>query len=95
LADETMEAHPSFDAHRDAILDARSKLVDAVKALVNAQDDAYRELRHVEAPVPEEPEPEIDVEAPEPIFTTDDDYAIATKKLIDRKNLIGDLGGEE
>jgi hypothetical protein len=94
-ADEAIEGHPSFDEHRNAILDARANVAEAIEALVEAQENAYRDLLDVEPPVPVEPEPEIDIEPPDPIFTSEDDYVTATEKLIKRKNLIGDLGGNE
>jgi hypothetical protein len=48
--------------------------------------------------VPEPPEdtiePEITATAPEPLFTTTDSFAAASRKLIDRKRLVGKDDGD-
>lgn len=41
----------------------------------------------VEAPEIAVPEAEIKAEAPEPLFTTEDDFETATRKLVRRKKL--------
>ena len=55
------------------------------------QEEACRAIEEIEEPeVPELelPEPEIDEEAPEPIFTTDDTWIERTKKLIARRKYV-------
>jgi hypothetical protein len=86
-----LEEHSEYIDIRTEILDARRRLVEASDDLVEAQRRAYRTLREIEPPQPTIPEPEITVKAPEPIFTTEDDYETASIKLINRKRLIGDL----
>jgi hypothetical protein len=86
-AERVVKAHPGYDRHRDTILKAYDDLKKASDALNRAQQQAYQILTEVEPPEPEVPEPNITAEAPEPIFTTADDYETASLKLIKRKRL--------
>jgi hypothetical protein len=64
-------------------------LDSAKQSLADAEVNARAKLERIEVDSFEAPEPEIKVEAPEPLFTTEDDFAIASRKLIRRKELSG------
>jgi hypothetical protein len=54
---------------------------DAIEELKAAQEDGIERLRMTPVAQFESPQPEISIEAPEPIFTTDDSFVTATLKL--------------
>jgi hypothetical protein len=84
LANEQVEeAHADLEA---AISNARAKQrqwSDAINAVIEADPPSPPPVDTVEP---------ILAPAPEPIFTTDDNYAGASLKLIDRKRLLGEGG---
>jgi hypothetical protein len=89
-----LESHEEYYDAKQEIQKAYDDLKEAYKAMQKAQETAYRTLNEVEPPQPLVPEPQITAVAPDPIFTTADDYESASVKLIRRKKLIGKLGDE-
>jgi hypothetical protein len=81
-----------YDKACGIITEAHAKLVDAIETFKQALEDARDELPDLEFEELEPPEPQIDAVAPEPLFTTDDDWTTATLKLIAQKRFI-DGGG--
>jgi hypothetical protein len=63
-----------------------------VKRFHAAQDEALALLAEVEPPEIQLPEARIDIEAPLPLFDSDDDFATATLRLIAHKALNGEGG---
>jgi hypothetical protein len=85
-----LEAHPLYAECRAEVETALAAVTVAVAALKVAQDRAMEVLSEVEPPDIELPDPVIDEDPPDPLFTTDDDFATATRKLIARKALDGE-----
>jgi hypothetical protein len=54
---------------------------EAINELKAAQQDGIERLNMTPVAQFDSPQPEISAEAPEPIFTTDDDFVTATLKL--------------
>lgn len=93
IAEQTLAAHPRYEAARDAISNAMNNLEAAADQLAAVQAEAVDDLGldDIELPdLPEVPQPEISAEAPAPLFTTDDDYPTATLRLKAHKALDGD-----
>ena len=86
-AQERLREHPAYAEEYDLIATAHEELTTAADELRSAQDRARSLLDEVEPPPVELPEPEIDVEAPAPLFTTRDDYVTATLRLKAHKAL--------
>jgi hypothetical protein len=83
-----LEAHPRYTKFRDDIEARLAGVRAAVAELHAAQERAMAVLEEVEPPEIFLPEPEIDTDRqPVPLFTTDDDFATATRKLIAHKAL--------
>jgi hypothetical protein len=84
-------AQPSYADAVSRITEAREDMEDAADALKDAQRFATESLND-RTGVPEPPEdtiePEITATAPEPLFTSTDTFAAASRKLNDRKHLI-------
>jgi hypothetical protein len=76
-----IEAHAELDAAISAARETQRHWSDAINAEIDADPPA-------EPPV-DTVEPNL-APASEPIFSTDDDYATASRKLIDRKRLAGE-----
>lgn len=83
-AEDKLKAHPQYESWSDRIEEARSAAESAAGKLDEVQEQAAEELEQ-DLPQLELPEAEIDVEAPNPLFTTDDDFSDATPKLMQRK----------
>ncbi|MGD0109757.1 MAG: hypothetical protein ABSC06_37890 [Rhodopila sp.] len=90
------ESQPSYAEATSRITEAREEMEDAVDALNDAQRLASEKLQAAltdatGAPEPPEDtiEPAINATTPEPLFTSTDTFAFASRKLIDRKRLIG------
>jgi hypothetical protein len=65
-----------------AEIESSLELVNAaIEDLKAAQEDGTERLRMTPIAQFDSPQPEISVKAPEPIFTTDDDFVTATLKL--------------
>jgi hypothetical protein len=76
-----LQAAPEYgevQAEIGACLDSVNDAIDELKA---AQQDGIERLRMTPVAQFESPQPEISAQAPEPIFTTDDDFVTATLKL--------------
>ncbi len=89
------EALPAYAKAKADIARARAELETAAKALADAQKlglEALTQAADEAADAPEPPEddiePEITEPAPEPLFTTEDSFVDASKKLIARKRLV-------
>ncbi len=82
-----LESHPLYQAAVANISDARAALEEAADAFHRAQDDAQAAFEDIELPPVVAPEPAIDTPAPRPLFTTEDDYATAARRLIAHKAL--------
>jgi hypothetical protein len=96
-ADAIYRAHPAYpDALRrvqialDALRNSsRGSAQDAVAAFEAIQEEVGQDLaRNIELPAVVLPEPNYDPSrAPEPLFSTSDDYVTATRKLVNHKSL--------
>ena len=87
---DALERSRSICDEQQAIIDAAlAKCGETAFALLEAQEKANEELADIELPEADWPEPELEA-PPEPIFTTDDSFADASRKLIALKGL--DLG---
>jgi hypothetical protein len=97
-AQERFAHYPEYAEARTEIETAYRKVQAAVDELTETQERWAERLAQAVTDDPDhEDAPEDDVEpeladAPEPLFTTDDDWITATQKLIDYKRLI-DVGG--
>jgi hypothetical protein len=102
-AEERMRSHPAYEAGLSRIQEAldilrgssRQTATEAVAAFEAVQQEVALELAAaVQLPEVELPEPDYDASlAPEPLFTCDDDYVSATRRLIDHKKLNGEHEG--
>jgi hypothetical protein len=104
---EILEAHPNYESWQTRIDDAMQQIeaaMDHVRAemgpVENAIEEvrllqlqAYDELSDVEFPPCELPMPVLNLDSPEPLFSTSDDYVTATAKLKAYKSMDGE--GEE
>jgi hypothetical protein len=99
-AEERMRTHPAYEAallRLEQALDAlrgssRETATDAVATFEAIQGEIAEELAEA-IPLPEVvlPEPNYDVSyAPRPLFTCDEEYVAATRRLIDHKRLNGE-----
>jgi hypothetical protein len=86
-ADRLLKAHPSYQAAVNVIGDAHAALEDAANSFHGAQNAAQRAFEDIELPPVIPPEPIIDQAPPSPLFTTDDGFVTASRRLIDRKTL--------
>jgi hypothetical protein len=80
------------------VAELESRLADvheAVDAYNDAVNFAEESLGDVQAPEIEVPEADIRVEASDPLFTTDDDFETASRKLVRRKKMIELDRGED
>src|SRR5262249_32926914 len=67
---------------------AHEQSARVMEALHRLYEQARKEISDIELPEINIPEPEIDTEAqPEPLFTTNDDFVTASRKLIGDKAL--------
>jgi hypothetical protein len=87
VAVDLLASDPRYDDAREAIENAHSKVNIAIADLVAAQDDAEETLSDIEPPPFELPEPKLDEDAPQPLFTSQDDYTTATTRLRQYKAL--------
>ncbi len=96
-AEAWFEAQPAYHDAEAQITELRNTAAAAVEALNVAQQRASESLKAAadEAPIPPDDtiEAEVTATAPTPMFTTTDSFADASRKLFDRKKLIG-LGDE-
>jgi len=89
-----LESHPAYAAAATTIRASLGELEGAVGELESAaqkleaaQSDAVAALADIEPPEVVLPEPELPRVPPRPLFTTEDDYVTATRRLIDHKQL--------
>jgi hypothetical protein len=88
-AQQILESHPEYQTRSQAIQEAFDAVKDAVEELKTAQADAVTAFNRIATTLPRivAPEIELDPNVPEPIFTTTDDFATASRRLIARKAL--------
>jgi len=89
-AADILAAHPAYNRVSTEIEKARTRALAAVAKLHEAQQRALDLLSDLDPPPIELPEAAIITDAPEPLFSTDDDFATASRKLIARKALDGE-----
>ena len=83
-----MEGHPDYQQAHAEIRTALAEVQTAVDNLNAAQERAREALHEVEPPAIVIPEAVIAYEEqPAPLFTTDDDFATASRRLIAHKRL--------
>jgi hypothetical protein len=87
-AEAMLREHPDYSAVCEEISVALDDVTAAVDALRAVQQQGVERLRVTLPPV-EPVEPEITAEAPVPLFTTDDDFVEATRRLAAYKKLDG------
>ena len=93
---EAKERLQSDPAYHDAVERLRSGLTEleaSVEAFRLIQSEILASLRAVRGPRIVLPEVELDGNQPRPLFTTEDDFITATRRLIDHKRL--DAGVDE
>jgi hypothetical protein len=76
-----LESSPEYEVVKAEIVDCLDSVNAAIEELKVAQQDGINRLRMTPIVQFESPQPVITVAAPEPIFTTDDDFVTATLKL--------------
>jgi len=86
--------HPDYQVALDAIAAAREDALAAVAALHNAQRHAFNQLDSWEPPEFQIPTAEILQAKPPLSFSTEEDFTTASLRLKDRKNLLGEGGGQ-
>jgi hypothetical protein len=86
-ANEQLIDHPSYQECVEKITDALNNLEEAKADYDQVQQDSLVALRGIELPHPDVPEPEIETQPPAPLFTTTDDFATASRRLIAHKAL--------
>jgi hypothetical protein len=88
-AEATLHEHPDYTAVCDAISAALGDVNTAVEQLHEVQQRGVEQLR-LRLPPVAVVKPEITVEAPTPLFTTEDDFIDATRRLVEYKKLNGE-----
>jgi hypothetical protein len=86
-AEVLLTSHPGYQAAVDDISTALEVVQEEAETFHGAQEAAREAFQDVELPPIVTPEPIIETEAPQPLFTTDDDYVTASRRLIDHKAL--------
>jgi hypothetical protein len=87
-ASELLEAHPVYQQARSEIESALERVREAVDQLRAIQDTTQNTLEpEIEPPAIAVPEPLSSLPAPEPLFSTQQDYYTASRKLISHKAL--------
>jgi hypothetical protein len=76
-----LQASPEYEEVKAEIETCLESVNEAIDQLKAAQEDGIERLRMTPVAQFESPQPEINIEAPEPIFTTDDSFVTATLKL--------------
>jgi excisionase family DNA binding protein len=76
-----LEASPEYEGVKAEIEICLDLINEAINELKAAQQDGIERLNMTPVAQFDSPQPEISAEAPEPIFTTDDDFVTATLKL--------------
>jgi hypothetical protein len=85
-----LESHPAYESAQAAIGAALATLQAAAEAFNQTQEDARNALLEIEPPPIHPPGPQTQIEsAPASLFTTDDDFVTASRRLIDHKALNG------
>jgi hypothetical protein len=90
--------HPALATMRDNIADAHATVEAAIDTLHQVQSDGYAEIKEqldIEDVSIAAPEAQIEATAPVPVFTTADDFAIASLKLIAEKKYQGTEAEDE
>ena len=95
-----MQAHPAYQEALARLSAAIDALREASPDTLHEASERFETLQQevadlletsIELPEIVLPEPQIDTSSvPRPLFTTDDDYVTATRRLIDHKKLNGD-----
>jgi hypothetical protein len=85
-AADYLEANPVYAENRTEILSAYQELDSAATRINEQQAEAYEVLQELEPLEFNPPQPEVGVTAPDPLFTTDEDYVTATLRLKARKD---------
>jgi hypothetical protein len=83
-----LEGHPEYQAVCTEIKEALAAVEAAVEHLGEVQKEGVSRLR-VASPKLPVIKPEIEAEAPPPLFTTADDFVTATTRLVNHKKLNG------
>jgi hypothetical protein len=87
-AHSSLEAHPAYQQAQEQIEAALERVREAVEELGAIQDATQTTLQsEIEPPGIVVPEPELSISAPEPLFSTEDDYYTASRRLIRYKDL--------
>ena len=99
-ANARMRAHPRYREALSRLSDAIDTLREAPADTLHEASERFEALQQelgdqlaagIDLPEIVLPEPEIDTSTvPRPLFTTDDDYVTATRRLIDHKKLNGE-----
>jgi hypothetical protein len=87
-AEAKIDGHPAQAAMRKKLKTAHIKIRKAVGELHRIRDDGYAELKEqlgIEDSEIPAPEAQITVSPPTPLFTTEDDFVTASRKLITEK----------
>jgi hypothetical protein len=87
-----LNALPGYAEAFQELEDALTEVKTAVDAYSDAQYDGEQLLKEVEPPAINLPSAKLSKREPEALFTTDDDYQTATRKLIKRKKLFDQKG---
>jgi hypothetical protein len=82
-ANAQLQADPRYTASRAVVSAVHRVVAAAAETLEEARNDAYDSLSEIVPPEFELPQPEITAEAPEPLFNSNDEWAAATRKLIE------------
>ena len=84
-----LRAHPDYQTVCESILEAHGAVIAAIDRLRQCQGEGAEALSALGRTEIEPIEAEIEVDPPEPLFDSEDDYTIATRRLINHKKLNG------
>jgi hypothetical protein len=91
-AQTALDEHPDYQAVCDEVDEALEDLEAAIDRLHQVQQQGRERLAHIKWAQTTLVEPAITVAAPRPLFTTADDFMIATTRLIEHKKLLNGEG---
>ena len=84
-----LRAHSDYQTVCESILEAHGAVTAAIDRLRQCQGEGAEALSALGRTEIEPIEAEIEVDPPEPLFDSEDDYTIATRRLINHKKLNG------